>query len=440
MADRRNIISFPHRLPRSPSSHFRQYADLMMRLHDLMREDRDDGLEGDALRDAMDGPWYKLTEEEVHLVDELSAQLYELWDRRRRPEPEGPPLSDDQFRKAWEERDWRRLLASFPALVKGRPKEQEWNLKAHIWEWVGVPRAAGRFFQESARTGGSFEQYFYMNWLIRSGDMAEAEHIAAKLLQLDHVELDHRLHAAIISFAACIKDTPPSESGRTLRRFSQLFSSILEADRASRIHHSLRALALLNLASIADQRGRHDEARDYLDRARKEGLPEFLYRLSLGISYYLAKQYVHSCKEFTRARATDALGWSRIWLAHALLAQGKTSEAKAQLHGLLRINAVHKNARVLSSTHQLLAYLEQCSGGAVDIIVEHLEAALEATPGKLHLMTELDRLRSGSVPAGDMRRPPEGLVKESEPTWGEVSEMMMSGAGIHSIPWERPAA
>ena len=61
---------------RSPS--YREYAALLRQLHTLIRGGEGDSSEADEIRDAMDGPWYRLEDAEVKIARALSADLYTL--------------------------------------------------------------------------------------------------------------------------------------------------------------------------------------------------------------------------------------------------------------------------------------------------------------------------------------------------------------------------
>src|SRR5437899_3219973 len=60
------------------SDPFTTYVALLLRLHQLYLEGKDDGPEGEAVRARMDAPWYAMTEEERELVGGLSEDLYSL--------------------------------------------------------------------------------------------------------------------------------------------------------------------------------------------------------------------------------------------------------------------------------------------------------------------------------------------------------------------------
>lgn len=56
--------------------HYVAYCRSLKELHRLMIENNDEGVEGELLRDQMDFHWYKLSDEDIERVRELSEQLY----------------------------------------------------------------------------------------------------------------------------------------------------------------------------------------------------------------------------------------------------------------------------------------------------------------------------------------------------------------------------
>ncbi|HEY2154841.1 MAG TPA: hypothetical protein VGH33_04380, partial [Isosphaeraceae bacterium] len=76
--------------PLSMSPAYVQYVRGLHRLHALIREDRDDSPEGDAVRDSMDEPGYALSEAERERVGGLSEDLYSISDPPAEPKPPNP--------------------------------------------------------------------------------------------------------------------------------------------------------------------------------------------------------------------------------------------------------------------------------------------------------------------------------------------------------------
>ena len=95
------------------------YEKLLIELHRLIAEGKGDDEEADAIRDQMDGPWYRLSREEDDRMSGLSADLYMLQDNEVYEPYEG---TQEQLRSdlnaAWERGDYEAALGF---LRKGTP-------------------------------------------------------------------------------------------------------------------------------------------------------------------------------------------------------------------------------------------------------------------------------------------------------------------------------
>lgn len=54
-----------------------RYLELLLRLHVMFLQGKQDSDEADHLREMMDDPWYALSDSEMKFVDEISEFLYE---------------------------------------------------------------------------------------------------------------------------------------------------------------------------------------------------------------------------------------------------------------------------------------------------------------------------------------------------------------------------
>ena len=81
---------------------FREYLFLLVELHRLIREGRDETAQGWAVNDAMDHPGDQLDGEEIQAVKVFAADLYQLTERHRaildmdKGPPPGQPGSETQ--------------------------------------------------------------------------------------------------------------------------------------------------------------------------------------------------------------------------------------------------------------------------------------------------------------------------------------------------------
>lgn len=142
------------KFPKVLSPAFREYADLLVQLDHLMRTGKDDSPESEDLRSRMDAPWYAMTEEEIQLADELSAQLYEIsGEDRMRPLPDGKWGGEARLREAVHEKDWHYVLSCHPDIAAHFDSMGIHVLLGEAWQWADVPRAAAAFFRYAAVRG-----------------------------------------------------------------------------------------------------------------------------------------------------------------------------------------------------------------------------------------------------------------------------------------------
>lgn len=102
---------------------YKEYAGLLIQLHQLMKRGVDETAEGDALRDQMDAPWHRMTTAQQQRVRGLSADLYTLEPDSPIVHPEKVDAPKEEFLNDLRE---RREQGDFPALLsllRERPEQ-----------------------------------------------------------------------------------------------------------------------------------------------------------------------------------------------------------------------------------------------------------------------------------------------------------------------------
>ena len=92
------------------NSDYLEYVCLLLRLHELEIQGEEDSEQAEALRDKMDRPWYRLSEQEMYFLGILSADLQML-------------TGEETFRSVPREQRTREWLA--PTLEEA-DKGQNW--------------------------------------------------------------------------------------------------------------------------------------------------------------------------------------------------------------------------------------------------------------------------------------------------------------------------
>ncbi|MFN0054450.1 MAG: hypothetical protein ACKV0T_19920 [Planctomycetales bacterium] len=120
------------------------------RLHALIAHGQGDSQEADALRDEMDGPWYRLSEAEQLRARGLSGDLYSLSDEETHPRDDtGKSVTPEELQSAWDVRDWDRVLELLRAPPGFLTRDQIAFLRGYCWREIGDPETALLFFQKA---------------------------------------------------------------------------------------------------------------------------------------------------------------------------------------------------------------------------------------------------------------------------------------------------
>jgi len=130
---------------------YRHSAELLLKLHALMRDGRGETEEADKIREASEGPWWQMTEEEKQRLRYLSADLTTLEPDSDAHHPESGGILSDGARRELDALllrvDWEAVLqylrdhsdqvaADFAAYYRGR-----------CWDELGEHEAAIEFLR-----------------------------------------------------------------------------------------------------------------------------------------------------------------------------------------------------------------------------------------------------------------------------------------------------
>lgn len=131
------------------SAPFLEYVRLLIQLHKLIQEGRDESEEGEAIRDEMDGPGNRLTEEEKNSIHQLSADLDAIGDRdvaEKRDATIGEHVTN-----AIKSNDWMTLLNLLQEHALHVSPATRARLRGDAWLALGLPVAACLFYQDAIR-------------------------------------------------------------------------------------------------------------------------------------------------------------------------------------------------------------------------------------------------------------------------------------------------
>jgi hypothetical protein len=132
---------------------FVTYARLLWQSHELLREGRDEGPEGDELRDGMDAPGERLSRQEAEAVKGIAADFYSLIEFQS--DLQTSPTRDDNLARAvLEARECGRFHDALELLRRRDshlpPAHRAW-LRGTIWRAAKEPSIAEAFFNRAAQ-------------------------------------------------------------------------------------------------------------------------------------------------------------------------------------------------------------------------------------------------------------------------------------------------
>jgi len=166
----------------SENPDYQRYEQLLIKTSELIARGEGDSEEADAVREQMDLPWYRLSEDEQTRLRGLSGDLYML---QNEEVLQSPLLSFDDFieqlKEAREWNDWGTMLG----ILRRRPprvfKEAAALLRAQAYDGLGHPNPALLFLDFAHRENKSDSGYRAVRMLMaasanRFGEiMPEAE-------------------------------------------------------------------------------------------------------------------------------------------------------------------------------------------------------------------------------------------------------------------------
>jgi len=162
-----------------------EYMARLLDLHRLIRDGAGDSEEADATRDRMDHPWYRLSDDEIARVDELSADLNTLEPDSPILHPQGGGFLSDESRGEFDSlllnEDWRGIIG----FLRDRASTVSADLAAYYrgrcWTELGEHEAAIEFLRYAAERRPDCAPVL-IHLLVRTDRLREARTRALQLL------------------------------------------------------------------------------------------------------------------------------------------------------------------------------------------------------------------------------------------------------------------
>lgn len=167
----------------SKSEAVHEYVRLLLELHQLIANDRGDSEAADRVRDQMDGPWRKLTPQEIQVLRGLSSDLYSLGANREFSGKISTAL-DLRIRDSSKAGDLTRTLETIRTYEDELAPVYVAHWRGVCWADLGFLNVAVKFFSEACRLDSEqeFHTYLLIRAMLFSGDLSKAVAISTKIL------------------------------------------------------------------------------------------------------------------------------------------------------------------------------------------------------------------------------------------------------------------
>jgi len=204
------------------------YADLLLKLHQLIADGKGDAEESDALRDHMDVYWKSLDVEELEIVRQLSADLNGIYDERNSLHPRADYYSDKlalEMAKAHDSGNYLRALK----LLTERPQEISFGraaiLRGMSYRELGLVQAGLTFMWRAASNSENPESAYViaLNTLWHYVGINAAATQAMELLREDKIR-----GTAYFVVASIFLTAAANEDGLLRADFAEAAKSVLK--------------------------------------------------------------------------------------------------------------------------------------------------------------------------------------------------------------------
>ena len=139
---------------------FREYAELELRCHHLLAEEKENACEILEAEDRMEDLWTKLDDIQRRCLKGMGSDLH--WVRRKgEPPPNGRKLAEEvtsaeqqELAEAIESQQWHKMLHDLRLCAPMIRADSLANLRGRAYEAVGLPTYASVFYEHAAELRG----------------------------------------------------------------------------------------------------------------------------------------------------------------------------------------------------------------------------------------------------------------------------------------------
>ncbi|MBL8819393.1 MAG: hypothetical protein JNL58_25400 [Planctomyces sp.] len=403
---------------------FRKYLSLLRNLHELIRNGIDETVEGEALRDSMDGPAASLTSEEIDCLNGISADFYSLApDFHHTPAPKTAEV-DSFIRESFDARNHNDYASSITLLRKAQRHLELWQLsyvRGSILLEAGEPLAASDFFLRAADLYPSNTNFRVM-WLtaLAKGNPAAAKNESSRILGSPSGFPPKLVYkAADIAFAAT-RELEPGLASRQTEELIPVFEETilrLKISGEGTEDPSVLAGAISLLGFCYEHIGEDQKA----IKCFNEGLSMFpdndALRVARGIHFY-GTDNEKSVADFTEAvRLHSVLVWPYLFLAHQSLIKGEMQDCLKYSTEALRRSRIDQ---ISADCLEWIAICMATLGHPRGVVLSTFNEALKLAP-------ECERIKA------NMTSFEQSLATARVVAWKQVSSDALRDSGRHEF-------
>ena len=157
--------------------HYEAYKRMLLKLHELDAQGKDQSLEANKIRDEMELPEQHLTEQEQERLNGLSGDLYMLVGTEVK-EPSDPNVTRKDFFNSWQAQDWDRVLKLLQIKdILHIHEHQLAALRATCWEALGDYDVALLFIEHAIKLDPKNPRYHFLkiHLLLKLGRVTDAD-------------------------------------------------------------------------------------------------------------------------------------------------------------------------------------------------------------------------------------------------------------------------
>lgn len=374
----------------------RSYVDHLVRLNELNRAGQEDSEEADRLRDEMDDPWYRMTDQEQLFVGGLGADLYTLADddviKHASDNREFSKALQHDVGQARDSNDYLRVLE----LLRERPSEisayRAAGIRAMAYEALGWDDLASLFFERACQLEQA-EGTVLATFVPRLLRMGEFQH-AIDLSKQKQTAPDHVKLSVSVLFSQAATEHPEAETA-----FLDASIVLLEGTNKSAAFRfgnwkasDLRELAAVQLAiALAKLRGIQAAIAE-LSRLPFDGTSADLAYALRGIWQLELGNKAAAIQDLEAAVSRHtAVDVPYVYLAHHHLGLGAFEKCIELCSAALSMGSDHS-----AELHEWMAISLSELGGPDEMTLAHFSAAMRDAPSNERIRHNFEVFRARS--------------------------------------------